>query len=92
MRATALQTPGSVEKEGERRGHAGVGFWQDLWKGPMLEQGRSVRICLHEEKGAAETTCDGQTTDPILWLLLRGRGREFRSEVKPGKKGEMGGK
>lgn len=58
----------------------------------MLEQGRNVRIRPHEEKGVAETMCDGQTTDPILCLLLRGGGRKFRSEVKPGKKGEMGGK
>lgn len=76
MRATALQTPGSMKKEGERGGHAGAG----LLAGPVeethagVEQGRSVRIHPPGEKGAAETTCDGLTTDPTLCppALLRG--------------------
>lgn len=62
--------------------------------GAVLEQGKSVRIPPSEEKGAAETMCDGLTTNPIFRppALLRRGGREFRSEVKPGKKGEVGGK
>jgi len=58
----------------------------------MLEQGKSVRSPPPKEEVAAETTCD-QTTDhnppsfPVPLCLLGGGGREFESEVQPGKKG-----
>ena len=61
---------------------------------PTLEQGKSVRSPPPEEEGAAETTCDELTATPIPHppAPLGGGGREFGSEVKPGKKGGVGGR
>lgn len=51
-----------------------------------LEQGKSVRNPPTEER-AAETTCDELPAAPIPRCCCRGGGREFGSEVDPGKKG-----
>ena len=59
----------------------------------MLEQGKSVMSPAPEEDEAAEITCDELTVNPIPHppVPLGGLGREFGSEVVPGKKGGMGG-
>lgn len=59
---------------------------------PMLEQEKAERSSLHEEKAVTETICDGPSTTPILHpsVSLGRRGREFRSEVEPRKKGGVG--
>ena len=51
-----------------------------------------VRSPPPEEEEAAETRCDELTTTPIPLRCWRGGGREFRSEVEPGKKGGVGGR
>jgi len=53
------------------------------WKGPVLEQGKSVRSPPPEEEGTAETTCEELTTAPIPHppALLGGR-KERKSGVK----------
>lgn len=55
-------------------------FMEDwiVWKGPLLEQGISVRNSSPEEEGVTETACDELTTALITCPpeLLEGRGRE----------------
>jgi len=60
----------------------------------MLEQGKSVRSPRPEEEGAAETTCDELTTDPIprAPAPLGGMRERNGSEVVPRKKGGVGGR
>jgi len=61
-----------------------------LWEVPHTGAGEEC-----EEEGEAETMCDELTATPILCppVPLGGRsGREFGSEVKPGKKGGVGWK
>ena len=60
----------------------------------MLEQGKSVRSPPPEEEGAAETMCGELIATPIPCppVPLQGGGREFGSEVEPGKKGGVGGR
>lgn len=63
-------------------------------KVPLLKQGNSVRGPPPGEEEAAETTWDDLTAAPIPCppVTLEGRGREFRSEAEPRKKGEKAGK
>lgn len=60
--------------------------------GPMLEQGKGERSSPHEENAVTETICDELSTTPILHasVSLGKRGREFRSEAEPRKKGAVG--
>jgi len=54
-----------------------------------------VRSPPPEEEGAAETTCDELTTDPIPRppaLLRVGKRERNGSEAEPGKKGGVGGR
>jgi len=44
------------------------------------------------EEGASETTCDELTATHMSLCCLGGGGGEFGSEVKPGKKGGVGGR
>jgi len=59
-----------------------------------LELGKSVRSPPPEEEGAAETTCDELTvtSTPCPPVPLGGRRQKNRSEVKPRKKGGVGGR
>jgi len=55
-------------------------------------RGESVRSPPPEEEGATEATCDELTATPIPHpsAPLRGKRERNRSEVEPGKKGEVG--
>jgi len=59
-----------------------------LCEGPRLEQGKSERSPPPAEEGAAEETCDEQTTTPLPHppVPLRGGGREFGSKIIPGRR------
>ena len=60
----------------------------------MLEQGKSVMSPSPEDDEAAEIMCDELTVNPIPRppAPLGGGGREFGTEVVPGKKGGVGGR
>jgi len=65
------------------------------WEGPHAGAGEECEESPPEEEGAADTTCDELTIAPIPHapaMLGCGRGKEFVTEVEPGKKGGVGGR
>lgn len=61
------------------------------WEGPHTGAGEEHEDSSPGKEVATEATCEELTTVPFPIRWERG-GREIRSEVKPGQKGNVGGK
>ena len=63
------------------------------WERPTLEQGQSVStLPLRKKEPQRQYVINWQQPHPSPPVLLAGEGEKIRSEVKPGKKGEVGGR